>query len=197
MRILSKNTLLISTLLVCLACETTEEGADTEAESTSENEDVQEELDKLLELEEDENEDEDEDETPDIREAEADFDSIFEPAADVYLGGSSSNHSFIYEDAVSYPGGDKEDWIRFQTSPNTNDTRRVHLTLTCTDVDGDAESHLQARLYLDGESLNKRVSCLDGTKTFTLKQNTEYDLRIYFSDSVDAAFAQYEIQIED
>jgi hypothetical protein len=204
MRNLSKNILLIPALLTSMACETLPEDefsvatTDPEVEEVEEDEE-EEEVEEEVEEEEVEEEEveEEEEEVEEIREADADFDSIFEPAADVYLGGSASTHSFTYEDEVSFPGGDREDWIRFQTSPNNKSTRRVHLTLNCIDVDGDALKYLRASIFSDQESTGQQVSCLDGTQTFTLEQNTEYDLRIHFIGSVEAAFVHYDVRVED
>jgi len=206
----STNVVLLASCVTLLACGTEQPVQPrtiiiVQSDTDDEVEDEEEQVDDtgLVEIEEEEEEEEvvEEEETEEVdvvREAEADFDSMFEPAADVYLGGSASAHEFFYEEEVSFPGGDRDDWIRFQTSPNTTTTRRVHFTLTCLDVDGDAETHLRATLYQDGASIGGTgARCGGETQTITLEQNTEYDLRIHFSGSVEAEYAHYEILIED
>lgn len=127
------------------------------------------------------------------QEAPFDNDSLQNPARSEFLS-ITGTRNFSHSDAVSYEGGDQDDWVEFEFPNNSNSSQRVWITLDCT-ITGDPGAQLRATIYEDGNSTNDIVICGEGEVQKTVDNTKVQQVRIHWGIPKPGVYATYTITI--
>jgi uncharacterized protein YgiM (DUF1202 family) len=124
-----------------------------------------------------------------------DGDSLTNPALFVNFR-PTGDRQLVYNNDISSPEGDIDDWVKFNTVASQSNTTNVWLTVTCNGYDAESENWLRVTLW-DGfdEQLSLRASCGDEAKRLTVLPNHDYTARIHFNGS-GTYYVQYNLLIE-
>ena len=122
-----------------------------------------------------------------------DNDSLQNPAVSVFLS-ITGNRNFNYSDAISYEGGDQDDWVEFEFPNNSNPNQIVWITLECA-ISGSDSAQVRATVYEDGGQTTKIVLCNQGETQLTVDNTKTQQVRIHFGITDENVYATYTITV--
>lgn len=124
-----------------------------------------------------------------------DGDSIQNPALFVNFR-PTGDRVLIYNNDISQPEGDIEDWVAFNTIASQSPNTRIWITVECNGYDQASEDRLRVTLW-DGfeELLSMRASCGDVRRQLTVEPNHDYTARIHFQAG-GPYYVQYNLTID-
>lgn len=98
--------------------------------------------------------------------AQADNDSLQSPAESHFMS-PTGVRDFTYEDEISHPTGDAEDFIEFEFPNDSNTDQNITITLDCA-FTGQQDPVVRVDIYEDGVQGNETVFCNDGPTAVTV-----------------------------
>ena len=127
-----------------------------------------------------------------VPEAPIDGDHIGAPAAYEFLVGPEA---LVHSGAISYPGGDLEDWISFEAPNGSNPSQRMWMTIDCTIIGDDMT--LRAAVYEDGDTSfsSESVDCGEGEQSITIDNTKVQSVKLYLTGVYGTTYADYQITV--
>lgn len=112
-----------------------------------------------------------------------DGDSANNPAASFVFNFNQGNVGAVsrtYNDAISYPNGDTEDWVELRPQADAGSVA-IDMRLTCSDAYGNSDQQIRATIWENGiERADLQARCNGVTIGMPLTGNRAYLIRIHF-----------------
>jgi len=112
-----------------------------------------------------------------------DGDSANNPATSFIFNFNQGNVGAVsrtYNDAISYPNGDREDWVELRPQADAGSVA-IDMRLTCSNAYGNSDQQIRATIWENGaERADLQARCNGVTIGMPLVGNRTYLIRIHF-----------------